>query len=195
MQTVNINILYLPPHLLHFLSHDPLLSSCGVVCSAGSRCLDTELRRPSQVPADFKHCTDWHLKGSFLPSTYSCFIFSFTPSTHMRLVSLHLIARFSCVYLACLNKQFRLGSQVALGKIILNVINNTIINTVGYISVFNKWLLDKGLKSICKALSSTAGSSGRRCCPQLWNQHFPAEIQFLTNDLCHLVLMNKGNTV
>lgn len=130
-------------------------------------------------------------RALFLPSTYACFIFSFTPLTHIRLVTLHRTARCSLVFSACLNKQFSLGCQVALGKII------TITNTVGhgYISIFNKWLLDKALKSICNALWSVAGSSGRRRCLQLWNQRFPAEIKFLTNDLCHLVLMSKGNTV
>lgn len=97
MQTMSINVLYLPPHLLHFLSCDPLLSSCGVICSAGSRRLDSMLCRPTQVPAGFICYAAQHLKGLFFwPPTF--FIFSFTPSTHIRLISPHLMALFySCL--------------------------------------------------------------------------------------------------
>lgn len=65
MITMTINVLYLPPHLLHSLSCDPLLSFCGVICSAGSRRLDSELHRPTHVPVGFTCYAD--LKASLFP--------------------------------------------------------------------------------------------------------------------------------
>lgn len=65
MKTMTINVLYLP----HMSStRDPLLSSCGVICSAGSRRLDPELHRPAHVPVGLIRYADRHLKASLFPS-------------------------------------------------------------------------------------------------------------------------------
>lgn len=79
---MGINVLYLPPHLFHSPSCDVLLSSCGDICSAGSRHLHSELRRPSQVPAGFTWWADQHLRGSarLLPLCLLYFLLHLQPT-------------------------------------------------------------------------------------------------------------------
>lgn len=148
---MSISVLYLPPHLLRSLSFDPLLSSCGVICSAGSRRLDSELRGPTHVPAGFIHYSDRRLL--FSPVAFSYFLLHLQHT----LCSFHLI---SCVCSVCLDKPRRLLSQVASEKINLKVISDIWINTVGheYIFSFQYKTITHGFRSICVALSSTAGS-------------------------------------
>ena len=115
----NANSEYKCPLSASTLCPDPLLSSCGVICSAGSRHLDSKLHRPTQVPTGFTWYAD--LGGSFLlfPPPRHVYLFIFS-STHIWLISSHLMPSY----------------QVAYVKIILKVNNNTIINTVGHVYLY-----------------------------------------------------------
>lgn len=88
LQTMNINILYLPPHLLHSLS-------CGVICSAGSIGPPAHLHAcpPARPPA----CTPaWPL--SYMEPRHlfkiSLRLFIIVHTSAVRIFPFHLLSTF-----------------------------------------------------------------------------------------------------
>lgn len=114
MQTVNINVLYLPPLSALTLCFPPVVLFAQLAADTWT---------PSYIDPHKSPLASHDmliLEALFCCSLHQGMFIYFFPSTHIWLISSHLMPSY----------------QVASVKIILKVNNNTIINTVGHVYLY-----------------------------------------------------------